>query len=164
MARNYSDFTGDKNPNYKTGYASKEGRSKKSPYNSWTNMKSRCNNPKHPKYYRYGGRGIKVCEEFRTASGFIKWALKNGWSAGLSIDRVDNDGDYTPNNCKWISVSENSRKKSTTKISLEEAGEIRDRIALGEDEYVLAEEYGVVHGTIWFIKNNITHKHTAEGN
>lgn len=155
MGRNYSDFKGDKNPNYKTGYAAAGKR--QGFYNSWQNMKGRCLNKNNPKYHRYGGRGIKICDDWLKIEDFAEWALKNGWKKGVSIDRIDNDGDYCPENCRWISMSENSRKKSTTKLSFDQAKEIRERVSSGEAEADLAREYGVVHGTVWFIVNNFTH-------
>lgn len=154
MVRDYRNFTGAKNPNYKHGLKSGE---EKGIYNSWQNMKSRCLSPSHPKYERYGGRGIKICPNWLNIDGFYEWAKKSGWFPGATIDRIDNDGDYTPENCRWISVSENSRKKSTTKISFDDAKIIRERAASGECPYKIANEYGVVHGTVWFIINNFTH-------
>lgn len=154
MGRNYKDFSGDKNPNYKTGLATKGARP--SFYNSWQNMKQRCLNPRHPKYHRYGGRGIKICDEWMTIEGFSDWARKT-WKEGYTIDRIDNDGDYEPKNCRWITASENSKKKSTTKISPCQAAEIRVKLGKGESLSSLAKEYNVNDGTIWFIKNNITH-------
>lgn len=149
---------GKKNPNYKTGLRMKENAHMKGLYNSWVNMRRRCLTKTNPKYPRYGGRGIKICDEWSTIQGFYDWAIKAGWQPDLSLDRIDNDGDYCPENCQWISMAHNSSKKSTTKLTFEQAEEIRIRIDNGEDEYALADEYGVVHGTVWFIKNNITHK------
>lgn len=146
---------GEDSPTFKTGLAIHGQRP--SLYNSWQGMKGRCLREKNPKYKRYGGRGIKVCEEWMNIEGFYDWALKSGWKEGLSIDRINNDGNYEPSNCRWISHSENSRKKRTTKISFEDATKIRERLEKGESEQNLANEYGVVHGTIWFIKNNFTH-------
>lgn len=122
---------------------------------SWVAMRQRCFNKKHPKYNRYGGRGIKICDEWLISQNFVQWALSNGWKPGLSIDRIDNDGNYCPENCRWITMSENSRKKRTTKIDMITAQEIRSRI--NEDWYKLAEEYGCTHGNIWFIMHNFTH-------
>ena len=144
---------GENNPNFKTGLCVKGKQ--KSLYNSWRNMKARCLNTKHPKYPRYGGRGITICKEWICIEGFYDWAMKNGWKEGLSIDRIDNDGNYCPENCRWITVRENSRKKSTTKIDLITAQEIRKRIK--EDWHMLAKEYGCSHGNIWFIMHNFTH-------
>jgi len=155
MGRNYKDMKGASNPNYKTGLCTKGKKPKY--YNTWQNMKQRCLNPNHPKYYRYGGRGIKIHKPWLDISNFSKWAISAGWEEGFTIDRIDNDGDYSPENCTWVSVSSNSRKKSTTKITKKQADFIRKRLSLGEDENEIAKEYGVVQGTIWFIKNNYTH-------
>lgn len=161
MGRNYSDITGANHYKYAHGYTTK-GSKRPGFYNSWQNMKARCFDRKHPKYPRYGGRGVKVYEGWLGIDGFSEWALKNGWKQGLALDRIDNDGNYEPSNCKWVSVSENSRKKSTRKITFDEAQEIRKRLNNGENEYILAKEYGVVHGTIWFIKNECTHIEEGE--
>jgi hypothetical protein len=155
MGRNYADFTGDKNPNFKTGLLT--AGTKKSVYNSWCNMKQRCTNPKNPKYHRYGGRGIDIAQEWMTIQGFWDWAQTSGWEEGLTIDRIDNDKGYCPENCRWVTAAINSKKKRTTKITFEQAKQIRERIDSGENEYDLAREYGVVNGTIWFIKNRVTH-------
>lgn len=160
MVFDYSKHKGVGNPNYKTGFAIHGNRP--SFYHSWQNMKARCNNPNHPRYYRYGGRGITVCKEWITIEGFSDWALVSGWQDGLSIDRIDNDGDYCPENCRWISISANSRKKSTTKLSFKDAELIRHRALSGECLYALAKEYGVVHGTIWYVVNNFTHVKEGE--
>lgn len=143
-------FEGKNNPNYKVGWQNFKGLQY-----SWQCMKQRCLNPNNPKYKRYGGRGIKVCDDWRDAKKFVAWALKAGWKKGLTIDRINNDGDYCPENCRWVSVYENSRKKRTTKIDLVTAQEIRSRI--NEDWYDLAKEYGCSHGNIWFIMKNFTH-------
>ena len=74
--------------------------------------RQRCNNPAHRNYHRYGGRGIRVCEEWENNTGaFIEWALSHGYRDGLTLDRIDNDGNYCPENCQWITAAENSRKR-----------------------------------------------------
>ena len=148
-----TNMKGKNNPRYKTGLCME--KNKKSLYNSWQNMKQRCYNPNNPKYKRYGGRGIKVCDEWQDIVGFLNWAKQTGWKQGLTIDRIDNDGNYCPENCRWVSVSDNSRRKRTTKIDMITAQEICSRI--NEDWYKLAEEYGCTHGNIWFIMHNFTH-------
>ena len=135
------------------------GKSNTKLYRVWNSMKQRCLNPKDKFYFCYGGRGINICSEWLDQeNGFINfynWAIENGYKEGLTIDRIDNDGDYCPENCRWISVSENSRKKRTTKIDIATAQEIRTRI--NENWHDLAREYGCTHGNIWFIMNNFTH-------
>lgn len=86
-------------------------------YRIWANMKTRCNNPNTPYYDRYGGRGIRVCPEWENSfETFRNWAIANGYADGLQIDRIDNDGDYTPENCRWVSKEENANNKRNNLI------------------------------------------------
>ncbi|MGE6612526.1 hypothetical protein ACQKFG_18590 [Peribacillus sp. NPDC076916] len=71
-------------------------------YDIWIAMKSRCENPKNTNYHHYGGREIKVCNEWREFENFMEWALNNGYTDELSIDRIDVNGDYEPSNCQWV--------------------------------------------------------------
>jgi len=77
----------------------------------WSNMKTRCFNPNAQRYSQYGARGITVCEEWMEYLPFKEWALANGYREGLYIDRMDNDGDYIPNNCRWATASESNRNR-----------------------------------------------------
>lgn len=85
-------------------------------FNVWQTMKERCENPNRQKYKDYGGRGIKVCDEWHEASNFVKWALENGYEKGLQLDRIDNDGDYCPDNCRFVTAQENNRNRRNTKF------------------------------------------------
>ena len=76
----------------------------------WANMKRRCLNPDHPVYKDYGGRGIKVCERWMSFINFRDDML-DSWAPGLELDREENDGDYTPENCRWVVHKVNSRNK-----------------------------------------------------
>lgn len=84
-------------------------------YRIWSSMKTRCNNPNTKRYRDYGGRGIKICEEWEESfAAFRKWALENGYEDDLTIDRRDNDRGYYPENCRWITIKEqqsNRRKR-----------------------------------------------------
>lgn len=82
----------------------------------WETMRNRCNNTHREKYKDYGARGIKVCDEWNdSAQKFCEWALANGYEEGLQIDRINNDGDYCPENCRWVTPKENSRNRRNTK-------------------------------------------------
>lgn len=74
-----------------------------------------CTNKESEFYHRYGGRGIKVCEEWKDPLNFINWCLENGYKEGLTIDRINNDGNYEPNNCRWVSLFVNASNKNTYK-------------------------------------------------
>lgn len=72
---------------------------------------SRCECKNNKFYKNYGGRGIRVCQNWRNSMlEFYQWAIENGWKKGLSIDRIDTDGNYEPENCRWITIGENSRR------------------------------------------------------
>ena len=82
-------------------------------YKTWEGMIQRCNNPKNPRYKNYGGRGISVCQEWNE---FLKFVEDMGVRPdGYQIDRIDNDGDYSKENCRWIPKAENQLNKRTSK-------------------------------------------------
>lgn len=86
-------------------------------HNIFQGMLDRCYNPKERAYRWYGAKGIKVCDEWlQNPKSFEEWALNNGYQKGLTIDRKDESKDYSPENCRWITLSNNAKYKSTTKI------------------------------------------------
>ena len=101
---------GVKNPQYKHGITGHRL------YTIWANMKQRCNNPKAHEYAAYGGRGIKVCDEWlHDVKAFYDWAMANGYADNLTIDRIDNDKGYHPNNCRWIPKAEQYSNMQSTR-------------------------------------------------
>ena len=80
-------------------------------YRIWSNMKNRCINTKVKCYKRYGGRGIKVCDEWLKFKPFYQWAINNGYQDNLSIDRIDVNGNYEPSNCRWITLFAQANNK-----------------------------------------------------
>jgi hypothetical protein len=97
-------------------------------YNVWSQMKKRCLNPNHPKYRHYGGRGITVCNEWKES--FDRFVLDMGpRPPGRSLDRIDNDGNYSKENCRWATKGQSNRNRrmgllvpvtTTTRERLEE--------------------------------------------
>lgn len=77
----------------------------------WANMRNRCNCPTNKDYGLYGGRGIHVCHEWDKFINFYNWAMSHGYNDTLSIDRIDPNGDYCPENCRWITMEEQQSNK-----------------------------------------------------
>ena len=105
----------------------KHGLSRTKLFHVFSGMHSRCENSNHIGYFNYGGRGICVCDEWCGENGFLNfynWSVDNGYKQGLQIDRINNDGDYEPTNCRWVTQKENLMNKRTTLI-YEYNGEIK---------------------------------------
>lgn len=95
----------------------KHGKTNTRLYVTWDNMKARCYR-KHNAYYKnYGGRGIAVCEEWKNDfKAFYEWSIANGYTDKLTLDRIDNNGNYEPSNCRWIDMKQQARNRRSNKI------------------------------------------------
>lgn len=85
----------------------------------WAHMKERCSNPCSKNYPQYGGRGISVCDEWRGPNGFeafFDWAMSSGYSDDLTIDRIDTNGNYTPQNCRWATPTVQANNRRTNRL------------------------------------------------
>ena len=91
------------------------GMSRTRIYRVWEAMKRRCDNPVSERHSNYGGRGITYCDEWGEFEGFYKWALSNGYEERLTIDRIDNNGNYEPINCRWATWQEQSLNKTNSR-------------------------------------------------
>lgn len=109
-------------------------------YQKWSGMRSRCYNSNATNYKNYGGRGIKVCAEWNDYEVFRKWAIDNGYKEGLTIDRIDVDGDYEPSNCRFTTMKEQNNNRRTTNLHTYNGKT--------QSEMKWAEEYGIPYGTL----------------
>lgn len=110
-------------------------------YNSWRGMKERCYNEKNSEYKHYGGKGVKVCSEWQEFIPFYQWALANGYAENLTIDRIDNDGNYEPSNCRWATNKEQQNNKSNNRL-ITYKGETKTLAQW-------AETTGIAYYTLW---------------
>jgi hypothetical protein len=140
-------------------------------YNTWVNIKRRTLNPKNKKYDYYGGRGITICDEWKDDfMSFYTWAMKNGYeeNKGLSIDRIDNDGNYCPENCRWTTQTiqtRNQRMKKSNKSGYrgvfyaKDRGKYRVQIMVNFKKIHLGYFTTAVEGAIaynnYIIENNL---------
>lgn len=131
-------------------YLPKHGGKHDKLYRVWCGMKERCNNPHNKKYERYGGRGITVCDEWSNDFGaFRDWAYSHGYADGLTIDRINNNANYTPDNCRWVTRAEQNRNYSRNRMIT----------YMGKTQCVSdwSKETGIKSATItWRIKNGKT--------
>lgn len=92
---------------HKAEFGFKHGKTNTKLYGVWSGMVQRCTNPKASNYKRYGGRGIKICDEWRkNFVSFYDWAVTHGYKEGLSLDRIDVNGNYEPVNCRWATLEQ----------------------------------------------------------
>ena len=115
-------------------------------WRAWNAMRARCENPDHPAYKWYGARGIKVCDRWQSVESFIADTGRRP-SAQHSLDRVDNDGNYEPSNCRWATNAQQTRN-SRGKLPERTVREIKDRLSRGEAHQHVADIFGVNRSTV----------------
>ncbi len=124
-------------------------------YICWGSMRQRCNNPKNPNYKDYGGRGIVVCERWNDYKNFLKDMGKR--PEGLTLERIENDGNYEPENCKWVSMIEQGRNRRNVKLDPSKTKTIKKLLRKGELKLKeIAEMFHVTTRTIQDIKREKT--------
>ena len=134
----------------------KHGKCHTKLYFVWHTMKQRCYNLNNNQYKNYGKRGIGICSEWlEDFISFYNWAINNGYKEGLSLDRIDNNGNYEPNNCRWATVKEQSRNRRNNRCF-----EYNGKTQCLED---WAKEYNLSRGTLnyrllsnWSIEKALT--------
>lgn len=145
---------------YNKEIRTKHGLSNSKLYKVWSGMRQRCENHKTPCFKNYGGRGIKVCEEWSESFEiFYEWAMNNGYKEGLTLDRVDVNGNYEPNNCKWATRKEQSR--NTRKTIYATVNNITKDLNTWADELGVSREtlYRRVHKLHWTPEEAVIGKH-----
>jgi hypothetical protein len=142
-------------------------------YKTWSRIKRRCYNPNHDTFKYYGGRGITLCDDWvNSPQTFIDWAENSGYKEGLTIDRIDNSKEYSPSNCRWVSMSVQNHNTRQTKLDDEKVRFIR--IALQNKTHTgkeLAKMFNVSptlisavkHRLVWFELEE-AHGKSNEGN
>ena len=103
--------TGTDSPQYEHGYNGQDRI-----YRIWNNMRDRCYCKAASSYKRYGAKGITICDEWDNFLTFREWALKNGYSDNLTLDRIDNSGNYCPENCRWTDAKIQARNRSSNRM------------------------------------------------
>jgi len=129
------------------GESHKESRTRL--YSIWQHMRGRCCNQKNRDYEYYGGRGITVCDEWdKSYIAFSLWAKENGYKDDLTIDRVDNNGNYEPSNCKWSTKQEQSRNKRNIVLDEKKVKRMRELKKMGLTPKELAKLFSLKLSTV----------------
>jgi len=125
-------------------------------YKTWKAMVYRCIKPTDKNYPKYGGKGVKVCQEWLSFIGFRTWAESAGYNDDLTIDRIDSNGDYSPDNCRWADYTIQNRNRSQVVLSeftVREAKKLRES---GKKYKEIAEIFGVKKGTVYAAINGLS--------
>lgn len=131
------------------------GMSHTKPHMIWCNMRRRCGEPDNNAYHRYGGRGIKVCDRWMESFENFWEDMKDGYSDGMTLDRIDNDGNYCPENCQWATMKEQSNnRRNNTYLTFNDK-----TLTLSQWQ----EEVGIAQGTLsqrlqngWSVEKTLT--------
>lgn len=124
---------------------SKHGKSSTKLYHVWASMKNRCNNMNDTNYHHYGGRGITYSPEWEKFEPYYEWSINNGYREGLSIDRIDVNGNYEPSNCRWVTMSfQQNNKRDNVLITYE--GETNN---IKQWSDILGVSYNLLHGRLY---------------
>lgn len=124
-------------------------------YRTWVNMRARCSNPNDSKYHLYGGRGITVCKEWDDFSVFENWAISNGYTDELTIDRINVNQNYEPNNVQFISNQQNAGKDKIT-VTAKQYKDILAEIATGISVKDAYESKGISRTAYYNAKKRYT--------
>ena len=123
-------------------------------HETWTNMKTRCTNPKYKKAHRYSKRGITICKEWYNFKKFLNWAMMNGYGDSLQIDRIDNNKGYSPDNCRFVTPAENARNKECNVVNPEIVVKIRNMCGGGMPQKKIAETFNICRESVSLIVSN----------
>jgi hypothetical protein len=130
------------------------GMAKSKEYRIWDSMVRRCHSESHHAYSNYGGRGISVCNKWRKFEGFYE--DMGNKPKGLTLERIDNSLGYNKDNCKWASMTEQSRNRRTTKLDKQDASLIKMMIDIGVTQNVIANQFNVSRANIGHIAQGLT--------
>ncbi len=131
---------GESNSNYKHGHSPRNG--KPSPtYISWQNMKARCQNPNHPDYKDYGGRGIEVCERWQDFTNFLEDMGEK--PEGLTLDRIDNNRNYESGNCRWATRKEQTQNRRDYKNQYFFIAMKQEEVIVSNNQHDFARQHGL---------------------
>ncbi|MCK5245023.1 MAG: hypothetical protein KAJ90_07110 [Desulfobacterales bacterium] len=118
-------------------------------YRTWKGIRNRCKYPSFPGWQYYGGKGVRVCDEWTNSfEAFRDWSMENGYGPELQIDRIDSSGDYCPENCRWVTALVNMRNRDVVILDEEKVFDLKRKFENGETKGSLAEHYGVNESTV----------------
>lgn len=124
----------------------KHGLSRSATYSTWGNMIQRCTNPRVPNFRFYGGRGVQVCEHWRSFGRFLEDMGER--PDGMTLDRIDTNGHYEPKNCRWARWSDQVLSRRSTKLDGSKVRQIRWLVEMGYTKASVGRMFGVVASVV----------------